>query len=429
MSARNILVFVFFGCLAAIAYLIPQSVKVLRGDGSSVFEKRATVKQEATVAPAGPMNSTSKPSSQSPLDRVLTKIETGAYDSKQKFESVPTRVKVGFWDKLLGRGEGGQAAQPISKDANLQALKDVEALSKVFQQAQPLDWGQLSAANVKTIIKRVIKRIIGIQKMLGKDYPESRNRLQTYIDALQKFSDGSYQKFSVEESLRYLATVDIDVSKAMASERVRRDILQAWQRIGLDPLLVGSDAKEMRQRIVPPFKAGVTIIGVKAQDLISRTPGRQPFRLKSDLVVSASIMGADVSKYQVFRGKEMIKEGQLKRGNNSDQPRSINFRQSGKGADNVLGGTYTIVLSDGFGNVLSKRYRFYPQLRRFKQTNSGHFAIPSASKLSSDSLLDRLFHVGVSNSFFSTLSDSSFESGGDGGSYDDLDDSGGLGGF
>lgn len=429
MSARNILVFVFFGCLAAIAYLIPQSVKVLRGDGSNIFDKKAPVKQEAVVATPGPTSPTGKTGAQSPLDRVLTKIETGAYDSKQKFESVPRRVKVGFWDKLLGRGDAVPSSSPTSKDPNLQALKDIEALSKVFSQSQPLDWAQVNAANLKPIYKRGIKRIMGIQKMLGKEYPASRSKLQTYIDAVQKFSDGSYQKFSVEESLRYLATVDMDVSKTMASERVRRDILQAWQRIGLDPLLRESDAKEIRQRIIPPFRASVLVIGVKAQDLIRRAPGVQPFRLKTELAVTAAIIGLDVTKYQVFRGKELIKEGSIKRGNNKEQNRTINFRQSGKGSDNVLSGTYTVVISDGFGNVHSKRYRFYPQVKRFKQSESGHFAIPGLNKLSSDSLLDRLFHVGASNSFFSTLSDSSIDSGGDGGSYDDLDDGAGLGGF
>lgn len=430
MSARNILVFVFFGCLAAIAYLIPQSVKVMRGDGTSVFDKKGSTKQEATAAATPPADTGGKVGgNQSPLDRVLTKIETGAYDSKQKFETVPRRVKTGFWDKLMGREEGVQTASSASKDPNLQALKDVEILAKVFNQSAPLDWVQVNAAPLKAVFKRAIKRVIAIQKLLGKEYPESRAKLQNYIDTIQKFSDGSYQRFSVEESLRYIATVDIEVSKTMASERVRRDILQAWQRVGLDPLLKGSDAKEMRQRIIPPFQAGVLIQGVKAQDLIKRGPGVTPYRLRSDLAIKAAILGPDVTKYQVFRGKEMIKEGDLKRGGKGDQQRSITFRQSGKGADNVLNGTYTIVLSDGFGNVHTKRYRFYPQLKRFKQSESGHFAIPSLNKLSSDSLLDRLFHVGASNSFFSTLSDASVDAGDAGGTYDDLDDGAGVGGF
>lgn len=431
MSARNILVFVFFGCLAAIAYLIPHSVKVLRGEGSTVFDKKVAIKQEAVEVAPALTGSAGKAGNQSPLDRVLTKIETGAYDSKQKFESVPRRVKVGFWDKLLGRGDGAETASPTSKDSNLQALKDVEILSKIFNQNQPLDWAQVNSGSLKPVYKRAIKRVIGLQKMLGKEYPESRAKLQSYIDTIQKFSDGSYQRFSVEDSLRYLATVDIEVSKTMAAERVRRDILQAWQRVGLDPLLKESDAKEMRQRIMPPFQAGVLIQVVKAQDLIKRSPGAAPYRLRSDLAIKAVIIGPDVTKYQVFRGKDLIKEGNLKRGGKTEQQRFINFRQSGKGADNVLTGTYTIVLSDGFGNVHTKRYRFYPQLKRFKQSESGQFAIPSLSKLSSDSLLDRLFHVGASSSFFSNLSDSSIDAGGEGGEgggYDDLDDGSGMGG-
>lgn len=348
--------------------------------------------------------------SDNPLDQVLYKFDKNRYNTQQKIletqEKVETKSKkapVSFFDRLFGRSKGNVGEKSSgAKEPSVYGKKKKDPqkeLEKIFSSGE-VTWKTLKLKEVATAIKEAQKKAVTIAKQLDTSSETSIQALDKYIKSLYKLQSGAFENFKAKDVVTFIATVDMNVTRALAKDKINRGIYVQWLQVGLDPMLRSTEAPQLKRQLLPVFRVDVLLTKVRAYDVIRKNKyTKRVERVKSGISVSGEIKGSDATELEIFQNTELLRRIKLKfNKKNLDKPKKFSFRYYNTGDKNSLASNFVIRVKDATGNYYQKLYRFDPRIRNFKQSKAGHFLLPRMDSLTihKTRALDRYFVAGES---------------------------------
>jgi hypothetical protein len=333
-----------------------------------------------------------------PFDKVIKKIDAGEYE---KLTAAGVEAAVipeltdsepkSFWARIFS---------PVRKDKGLKALRGNKvAQRKVLMQGlrsgKPT-WDILQLPVVLTTIQRASKESDSLFQMLPPHYAESRLAVRNYVAGLEYFQSREIRRLSPHEGLLYLKRIDRDVTESLISDKVGRDIFNVWRNISLETLLITSGALDYRDSLAPPFIADIIVTGVSVRDEDTKKMRVVRRKLRWDLTISGFVESAAATQIELLGPGHLRKKANLP-STNDGKWRSFSFSTSGSPY-----GQFIIRTSDNEGGFFEKNYNFIKMGLRYRNRQTGDYAIPMVNTNEKDRpidrLLDRLFFVGITKS-------------------------------
>jgi hypothetical protein len=330
-----------------------------------------------------------------PFDRVIKKIDAGEYE---KLTAAGVEAAVipeladnepkSFWARIFS---------PVRKDKGLKALRGNKvAQRKVLMQGlrsgKP-SWDILQLPIVLTTIQRASKEADSLFKMLPSQYEESRLAVRNYIAGLEYFQSKEIRSLSPHEGLLYLKRIDRDVTDSLISDKVGRDIFNVWRNISLETLLITSGALDYRDSLTPPFIADIIVTGVSIREEDTKKMRIVRRKLRWDLTISGFVESASATQIELLGPGQLRKKGKLS-SSKDGRWRSFSFTTTGSPY-----GQFIIRTTDDGGGFFEKNYNFIKMGLRYRNRQSGEYAIPIINTKEKDRpvdrLLDRLFFAGT----------------------------------
>lgn len=330
-----------------------------------------------------------------PFDTVIKKFDAGEYekltaagvDAAVVPELADTEPK-SFWARLFA---------PVRKDKGLKALRGNKvAQRKVLMQGlrsgKP-SWDILQLPIVLTTIQRAAKESDSLFKMLSPQQAESRLAVRNYIAGLGYFQSREIRSLSPHEGLLYLKRIDRDVTESLIRDKVGRDIFNVWRNISLETLLITSGALDYRDSLAPPFVADIIVTGVTLRDEDRKKARVVRRKLRWDLTISGFVESASATQIELLGPGHLKKLAKLPT-TKDGKWRSFSFSTTGSPY-----GQFILRTSDDEGGFFEKNYHFIKIGVRYRNRQSGDYAIPIINTNEKDRpidrLLDRLFFLGT----------------------------------
>jgi len=330
-----------------------------------------------------------------PFDNVIKKIDSGEYE---KLTAAGVEAAVipelddnepkSFWARIFA---------PVRKDKGLKALRGNKvAQRKVLMQGlrsgKP-SWDILQLPIVLTTIQRASKESDSLFKMLAPQYAESRLAVRNYIAGLEYFQGREIRSLSPREGLLYLKRIDRDVTESLIRDKVGRDVFNVWRNISLETLLITSGALDYRDSLAPPFVADIIVTEVSIREEDTKRMRIVRRKLRWDLTISGFVESAAATQIELLGPGHLRKITSLP-SSKDGRWRSFSFSTSGSPY-----GQFILRTSDDEGGFFEKNYNFIKMGLRYRNRQTGEYAIPMINTNEKDRpidrLLDRLFFVGT----------------------------------
>lgn len=190
-------------------------------------------------------------------------------------------------------------------------------------------------------------RVMQLATELSSDgFTKSKIALISYANGLNFLSGKNQSLLTPSESLLFLESLSIDVTKAFSLESVPTDLLSNWRNIRIDSEETLEDSKPSKAQF-EPIKIKRSSITIKSVNLIN--PGARTPSIR----VTGVVRGRDIESVDVFSNGAFLQNAAWTGFKN--QTARLPFSFSVMDAY----GNYTIRASTKDGNVIEKSYQFF----------------------------------------------------------------------
>ncbi len=386
MNPRNFFVALLVLSVAVGLFFMPEISKIFsKKSNNTVAVKGTSTEEKEDSSTRASMSSKGTGNPIVPLDKVLERIDSGAYDK--------TNLKDSSANQSIPKGLSPEGVVRV---------KEQQAAQKVLS-AAPISWDTLSKEQISAVVKRAeIDSSLFLKVLNQSRYPKSRLALINYINGLRTFQEGSLRRVSPKEALTLLGDLDLEVTRTLTNEGVTRGTYKLWNGISLGPLVVGSQADIVKGKMMPPFRAEIVLTDVRirepqvSESVKSLKSSNRNVPKKSLIQVKGVLKGDGIDRLEIFRNGELINSKKVSKGRSPEELRKFDFNYAGI---NGAQGIFSVRTVSNEGLKFTKSYRFIPNVRRFARNNGQYVLQPVYydSDLPVSRRLDRLFTVSANS--------------------------------
>jgi hypothetical protein len=336
----------------------------------------------ASEATKGPVRQTPK----DPLKRVLQKFDDGFYDTEGAGVDAATVPQLddeesgGFFSRLFSLKPRNKKLKALRGDKVAQRAALMQALKK----GKPT-WDLLHMPVVSTTLQRASMEAETLYKILPPAKIRSRIALRNFVAGLEYFGGRDInRKMTAEEGIKYLESIDRQVTDALIMDRVDRDQFTIWRNVSIETLLKQSGGNAYKSGLLPEFVADITVceVTLKAVDDTKSNFVRTRGPL-FDLSVMGYVNSSAATTIELFGPGQLHKTAKL------GQQRDSSRREFRFSTTRSPSGRFVIRVSDAEGGHFSKTYSFIGKARRYRNLQTGDYEIPKVNTSEPDRPLDR----------------------------------------
>ena len=233
---------------------------------------------------------------------------------------------------------------------------------------EPITWKNIKSAKSIKTLQEARKLALVLADQVPVDRSKSRFALYNFSNGIQSVV-AAKEDFDPIEVLKYLETLDLEVSHTLAREAVERDVLMQWSKISISSVLGSKRTERLKGSIVPSFNPDLQLQQVSLEFIPRQSSESRPIdRSGYTVSFSVSFRGGDVKAINIYHNNHMIKNISANSGNrgshnNSPAPvaPAITVLSQVDVRNEDGGGSFSVVATDKYGYQAVKYYRFIPK--------------------------------------------------------------------